>query len=316
MKHIISLTVLAALLLILAATGLARAEEVTLRVGDQKAGLKALLEVSGQAKDLPYKIQWSEFPAAAPILEALNTEALDVGYTGDLAFLTVYSAGAPIRAIGGSRSAARSQAILVPKDSPARTIADLRGKRLAGNKGGWGQFLILAALEQAGIPADQVKWSYLGPIDARAALSSGAVDGWAIWEPYVSTAVVQDGARVIADGTGLTPTITFLVATQDAIAKRRAALVDFRRRLYVAWAWGLDHIPTYAAYNASLTGLAEPIVARAYEDDHRTPLQIDDGVVAEVQQAADRSLRYGILPKKLDVAAAIDRSFDGPAVTQ
>jgi len=161
-----------------------------------------------------------------------------------------------------------------------------------------------------------VKWSYLGPIDARAALASGSIDAWAIWEPYVSTAVVQDGARVIADGTGLTPTITFLVATQDAIAQRRAALVDFRRRLYAAWAWGLDHIPTYAAYNASLTGLPEPIVARAYEDDHRTPLQIDDSVVAEVQQAADRSLRYGILPRKLDVAAAIDRSFDGPAVTQ
>ena len=87
--HLISLSLIGALLAFLLATGLARAEEVTLRVGDQKAGLKALLEVSGQTKDLPYKIQWSEFPAAAPILEALNTEALDVGYTGDLAFLTV-----------------------------------------------------------------------------------------------------------------------------------------------------------------------------------------------------------------------------------
>ena len=161
-----------------------------------------------------------------------------------------------------------------------------------------------------------MKWSYLGPIDARAALSSGAVDGWAIWEPYVSTAVVQDGARIVADGTGLTPTITFLVATEDAIARRRTALADFHRRLYAAWTWGLDHIPTYAAYNAGLTGLPEPIVERAYEDDHRVPLQIDDAIVAEVQQAADRSLRYGILPRKLDVAAAIDRSFGGAAVTQ
>ena len=316
MKHVISLTLIGALLAFLAAAGLARAEDVVLRVGDQKAGLKALLEVSGFAKDLPYEIRWAEFPAAAPILEALNTGALDVGYTGDLSFITVYSAGAPIRAIGGSRSDPRSQAILVPKDSPARTIADLRGKRLAGTKGGWGQFLILAALEQAGIPADQVKWSFLGPIDARAALASGAIDGWAIWEPYVSTAEVQDGARIVATGAGLTPTITFLVASQDAIAKHRAALADFRRRLYAAWVWGLDHIPTYAAYNSSLTGLPEPIVERAYEDDHRTPLQIDDGVIAEVQQAADRSVRYGILSKRLDVAAAIDRSFDAPAVTQ
>ena len=85
------------------------ADAVTLRVGDQKGGNRSLLEIAGLAKDLPYKIEWSEFPAAAPILEALNAGALDVGYTGDLSFLTVYAAGAPIKAIGGTRS-----------DAPAR----------------------------------------------------------------------------------------------------------------------------------------------------------------------------------------------------
>src|SRR3984893_14430757 len=83
------------------------ADTVTLRVGDQKGGNRSLLEIAGLAKDLPYKIEWSEFPAAAPILEALNAGALDVGYTGDLAFLTVYAAGAPIKAIGGTRADAR-----------------------------------------------------------------------------------------------------------------------------------------------------------------------------------------------------------------
>jgi hypothetical protein len=80
------------------------ADAVTLRVGDQKGGNRSLLEIAGLAKDLPYKIEWSEFPAAAPILEALNAGALDVGYTGDLAFLTVYAAGAQIKAIGGTRA--------------------------------------------------------------------------------------------------------------------------------------------------------------------------------------------------------------------
>jgi sulfonate transport system substrate-binding protein len=91
----------AALFFAITASALA-AEPVTLRVGDQKGGNRSLLEISGYAKDLPYKIEWSEFPAAAPILEALNAGALDVGYTGDLSFLTVYAAGAPIKAIGGT----------------------------------------------------------------------------------------------------------------------------------------------------------------------------------------------------------------------
>ena len=92
----------------IAASALA-ANTVTLRVGDQKGGNRSLLEISGYAKDLPYRIEWSEFPAAAPILEALNAGALDVGYTGDLSFLTVYAAGAPIKAIGGTRSDARTK---------------------------------------------------------------------------------------------------------------------------------------------------------------------------------------------------------------
>ena len=108
------------------------ADTITLRVGDQKGGNRSLLEIAGLAKDLPYKIEWSEFPAAAPILEALNAGALDVGYTGDLAFLTVYAAGAPIKAIGGTRADARTQAILVRNDSPIKSAADLKGKRLAG----------------------------------------------------------------------------------------------------------------------------------------------------------------------------------------
>lgn len=94
----------------------ARAEEIVLRVGDQKGGNRSLLEIAGYAKDVPYRIAWSEFPAAAPILEALNAGALDVGYTGDLSFLTVVAAGAPIKAIGGTKSDPRTQTILVRAD--------------------------------------------------------------------------------------------------------------------------------------------------------------------------------------------------------
>src|SRR5580693_8316460 len=105
------------------------------RAGVTLFGVAVGFAITGLARDLPYKIEWSEFPAAAPILEALNAGALDVGYTGDLAFLTVYAAGAPIRAIGGTRADARTQAILVRNDSPIKTAADLKGKRLAGTRG-------------------------------------------------------------------------------------------------------------------------------------------------------------------------------------
>jgi sulfonate transport system substrate-binding protein len=281
-------------------------DAITLRVGDQKGGNRSLLEIAGLATDLPYKIEWSEFPAAAPILEALNAGALDVGYTGDLAFLTVYAAGAPIKAIGGTRADARTQAILVRKDSPIKTAADLKGKRLAGTRGGWGQFLIDATLEKAGHKIDDATF---GPVDAKIALVAGSIDGWAVWEPYVSYATLKDNARIVADGEGLTPTITFIVASDQAIATKRAAVQDLVQRLNKARLWSLDHLGEYAKNAAELTKLPEDVLLSAYTAQRTSPIVIDADIVKEVQEASDRATRYGILSKTLDVSKAVDPSF-------
>ena len=286
---------------------------MTLRVGDQKGGNRSLLEISGYAKDLPYKIEWSEFPAAAPILEALNAGALDVGYTGDLSFLTVYAAGAPIKAIGGTRSDARTQAILVRKDSPIKTIADLKGKRLAGTRGGWGQFLIDATLEKAGYKIDDATFAPLGPVDAKIALVAGSIDAWAVWEPYVSYATLKDNARIVANGEGLTPTVTFIVASDPrdrhqargrsgsrAAAQQGAAMVARPSRRVRE-----EHRRTHQASRR-----------RAVERLHGATHQSDRdrrNIVKEVQEASDRATRYGILSKKLDVSKAVDRSFTAAA---
>lgn len=302
----------AAISLVIAASAFAE-DIVTLRVGDQKGGNRSLLEISGYAKDLPYKIEWSEFPAAAPILEALNAGALDVGYTGDLSFLTVYAAGAPIKAIGGTRSDAKTQAILVRQDSPIQSAADLKGKRLAGTRGGWGQFLIDATLEKAGYKIADATFAPLGPVDAKIALVAGSIDAWAVWEPYISFATIKDKARVIATGEGLTPTVTFIVASDSAIATKRAAVQDLVQRLNKARLWSLDHFPEYAKNTAELTKLPEDVLLSAYTAQRTSPIAIDDNIVKEIQEASDRATRFGILPKTLDVNKAVDRSFTAAA---
>ena len=300
--------------LLLAGTAFAAAgDSIVLRVGDQKGGNRSLLEISGLARDLPYKIEWAEFPAAAPILEAINAGSLDVGYTGDLSFLTVYAGGAPIKAIGGTRSDAKTQAILVRKDSPIKSAVDLKGKRLAGTRGGWGQFLIDATQEKAQIRLEDATFAPLGPVDAKIALLAGSIDAWAVWEPYISYATLKDKARVVADGEGLTPTITFIVASDTAIATKRAALQDFVNRLNQARLWSLDHVADYARSTAELTKLPEDVLLAAYQAQRTTPIVIDDVVVTEVQAASDRATRYGILSRTLDVSKAVDRSFTVPA---
>jgi sulfonate transport system substrate-binding protein len=308
MKKRLSILLAAALGAVIATSAYA-ADPITLRIGDQKGGNRSLLESSGLAKDLPYKIVWSEFPAAAPILEALNAGALDVGHTGDLAFLSIFAAGSPIKAIGGVRANADTQAILVRNDSPIKTAADLKGKRLAGTRGGWGQFLIDATLEKAGHKITDATFAPLGPVDAKIALVAGSIDGWAVWEPYVSYAVLKDNARVVADGAGLTPTLTFIIASEQAIATKREAIADFLTRLNKARTWSRENVEAYAKNTSELTKLPEDVLLRAYKAQDTRPIAIDDGVIKEFQEASDRATRYGILGKPVDVSKAVDRSF-------
>ncbi|HTF79507.1 MAG TPA: aliphatic sulfonates ABC transporter substrate-binding protein, partial [Bradyrhizobium sp.] len=156
---------------------------------------------------------------------------------------------------------------------------------------------------------DDATFAPLGPVDAKIALVAGSIDGWAVWEPYVSYATLKDNARVIANGEGLTPTITFLVASDQAIATKRAAVQDLVQRLNKARLWSLDHLPEYAGNTAELTKLPEDVLLSAYTAQRTSPIVIDENIVKEVQEASDRATRYGILSKTLDVSKAVDRSF-------
>ena len=295
----------------LASAGLlrpARAAPAVLRIGNQKGGLRSLFEASGVAASLPYVIEWSEFGAAQPLLEALNAGALDLGHQGDFAFLTAFAAGARLKAIGASRALPAGQAILVRSPS-IRSVADLRGRKVAGNRAGWGQYLIHAALQQAGVPVAAVDLKLLPPADAALAFRSGGVDAWAVWDPYVSFEVLTFGARVLVDGSGLSPSITFVAATEAAIAGKRALLVDFLGRFAAAWQWAQGHIPDYARYNAGLTHLPQPVLERAYAEQQSGAVLLDAGLIAEFQRVADQSAAFSLLRSGLQVQDSLDLTF-------
>ena len=104
------------------------------------------------------------------------------------------------------------------------------------------------------------------------------------------------------------------MASDQAIATKRAAVQDLVRRLNKARLWSLDHIGDYARSTAELTKLPEDVLLSAYAAQRTSPIVIDAGIVSEVQQASDRATRYGILAKTLDVEQAVDRSFTAAAV--
>jgi sulfonate transport system substrate-binding protein len=299
---------LLALAFLAGATQVAGAQ-VALRVGDQKGNSQAVMEAAGVLKDVPYRIEWKEFVAAAPLLEALGAGAIDTGLVGDAPFTFAAAANVPVKAITAIRQSREGLAILVPPNSPIKSFDDLRGKKIATGRGSIGHQLILAALEAKGWTTNDVQLVFLTPSDAKVAYSQGSVDAWSTWEPYVSQEEVLFKSRTVITGEGLTPGLSFTVATPNAIRDKREALADFIRRLTAARAWSQDHVDSYAASWGKLMNIPPEVAEHWLSRAKIRIAPIDDAAVAGEQQTIDLYLRAGLIKQKLDANAIVDRSF-------
>jgi len=294
--------------LLFGATGVAGAQE-TLRVGDQKGNAQAVMEAAGVLKDLPYRIEWKEFAAAAPLLEALGAAAIDTGLVGDAPFTFAAAANVPVKAITAIRQSGEGLAILVSESSPIKSFDDLKGKKIATGRGSIGHQLILAALEAKGWTANDVQIVFLAPSDAKVAYSQGSIDAWSTWEPYVSQEEVLFKSRRVITAEGLTPGLSFTVATPDAIRDKRALLEDFVRRLAVARNWSLGHVVGYAESWGRLMNIPPAVALNWLQRAKISIAPIDDGVVADEQKTIDLYFRAGLIKQKLEASAIVDRSF-------
>lgn len=296
--------------LALACTAMSASSGVTLRVGDQKGGNQSLLSAAGELNGLPYQIEWSEFPAAAPLLEALNAGAIDVGYVGNAPFLFAYATGVPARVISVVRQNSDGLAIVVPANSPIQKVRDLKGRHIGTGRGSIGHYLVLATLEKAGLRIEDVNLVFLGPIDARAALTSGAIDAWATWDPYTSMLELFEGARRVADGNGFSADKSYLVAGVGAIREKRAALADFALRLNRARQWALQHTDQYADTWAKITGNPPAVAKRWFTRAQIHGVVMDDALVADQQSIVDLYAKAGVIRTRFSVGEAFDRSFN------
>jgi sulfonate transport system substrate-binding protein len=284
--------------------------QTVLKVGSQKGGTKAVLIASGALEGVPYKIEWSEFAAAQPLLEAVGAGAVDLGEAGDAPFLFAYASGSKIKAVQAGKSGGSSTALLVRKGSPIHDLADLRGKKIATGRGSIGHYLLLKLLEESGLKPADVQVVFLNPGDAKAAFTSGAIDGWVTWGSYVALAKLHDDATVLADGTGRLSGYGFEAASEAAITGKRPQVEDFLRRLAKARRWAGEHPKEFAAALSKETGLQPDVALYTVQQYRIAPSAIDDKAVAEATAVLDRFRAAGAVSSTRDPAGAFDRSFN------
>jgi sulfonate transport system substrate-binding protein len=287
--------------------------EVTLAIGDQKGGSKALLEAAGVLDELRYEVEWKEFTSGPPLLEALNAGAIDIGGVGNTPPLFAAAASSDLVVVAGDTMGAKGDTVVVPDGSPVTDVADLEGKAVAVAKGSSANYNLLAQLQEAGLDFDDVDVEYLQPADALAAFSAGHVDAWAIWDPYTAQAELEEDARILTDGAGLVNGMVFQAANPDALDDRAtsAAIEDYVARLAEAKAWSNTHREEWAQVWSQETGLALDVTSRAVSRRVATPVALDEEVVASEQEMADAFVGAGLLPEQFDVGAFFDDRYNG-----
>ena len=293
-------------LLLPVAQAQARAE---LRIGYQKsASLFVLQKAQGSLEKrlapLGFGVKWVEFPAGPQLLEGLNVGSVDVGCVGEAPPIFAQAAGARFVYFGHDPAAPQAEAILVAKDSPIQSVAALKGKKVALNKGSNVHYLLVRLLEKNGLKLSDVQPVYLAPADARAAFESKAVDAWVIWDPFQASAEKTIGARVLADGKGVVNNYQYYLGERGFVGKNPKVIEALFEDSVERGRWLKANLRQAAEIIAPLQGLPVDVVElslRRYEFNVRP---LTDAVVADQQKIADTFHELKLIPKAVSVKEA------------
>ncbi|WP_395698274.1 sulfonate ABC transporter substrate-binding protein [Methylocella sp.] len=280
----------------------------TLRVGYQKYGSLVLLKSRGllekKLAPLGVAVAWSEFPAGPQMLEALNAGAIHVGQAGEAPPIFAQAASPDFAYLASEPASPAGEAILVPKDSPLRSLAELKGKTVGLNKGSNVHFLLVRALESAGVAYGDIKPAFLPPADARAAFEKGAIDAWAIWDPFFAAAESAIGARPLATAQGLAPNYQFLLGSRAFAQANPAAIDALVAAVNETTEWTHSDTDAAAAALAPSTGIPAPVLKIALKRQNFGAGPLGAQTIADQQAIADAFFKLGLLPKAIVVADA------------
>ncbi|HTU04484.1 MAG TPA: ABC transporter substrate-binding protein [Trebonia sp.] len=290
---------------------------VTLNVGDQKGtGAEAVLKAAGLLSTLPFKVNWSDFTSGPPMLEAMASGSVDIGGVGDAPPVFAASGGEGVEIVGARSTPSGDQdAIVVPKGSSITSIQQLKGKKIAYGSGSSANYHLLTVLTKAGLTKSDVTLVNLQPAPALAAFTSGAVDAWDIWPPYVQQVVAQDGARVLAIGPQYGSPYSFEVASKAAVAnpEKAAAINVYLATLNKAYTWTAEHPSAWGAAWSAAAGLPASITDVAAKVDATTPVPITSAVTASEQNLVSQFYKAGLIPTNVDMSQYITTQFNSTA---
>jgi sulfonate transport system substrate-binding protein len=276
-----------------------------LRIGYQKNGILVVAKqqkvIENRLKDLGFGVRWIEFSFGPPLLEALGLGSIDFGTTGDSPPIFAQAAGANLVYVAALPAAGSNAAILLPKGSEIRTLADLKGKRVAFAKASSAHNFTIAALEKAGLTYKDIQPVYLAPADAAAAFTRGSVDAWTIWDPYFAIAEKGEGVRILTLATQVAAQNSFFLANRTFTQANPAVVSAVIDALAGVARWSRQNRGEVARLLSEGTGVELSAMERSVERTDYVVEPVSATVAAEQQRVADRFHALGLIPKPIAI---------------
>lgn len=278
----------------------------TLRIGLQKSStLTTILRTRGTLEQLlaplNVKVTWHEFTSGLPLLEALNLGNIDVSAdVADTVPVFAQAAGANLTFVAQESPSPSAQAIVVRADSPIKTVADLKGKKIGFAKAAGVHFLLIAALEKSGLAFKDIEPAYLTPADGRAAFERGAIDAWVVWDPFLAAVQKQSTVRVLADGRDLASYQRYYLAGTSFAQARPDVLRVFFTELQKAGVWVKQSPKDAAALLAPVWGLDAGVIELANSRRSYEVRAVVPAALTEQQRIADAFFAEKLLPRRVN----------------
>lgn len=299
---------------ILPIAGKARAAAKELRIGWQKNGVLALAKSQGAIEkrfaDRGITVSWSEFTSGPPLLEALGAGALDFGPTGDVPPLFAQAARGNLLYVGTYRGSSEGSAILVHADSAIKTIADLKGRKLAFKRGSSAHNVTVKVLRKGGLAPTDVVQLDLAPPDAAAAFKTGSIDAWSIWDPYTAIAEADPQTRVLTTADGIVDSWSYFLGNGDFVAENGNLVVELIDELQKVGAAAQANFDETVKAIASITGVPEPVTRTVLSRKNANlgaVSTVTDAAITYQQALADEFYELKIIPRKLAIADIVWR---------
>jgi sulfonate transport system substrate-binding protein len=284
-------------------------QSLAVRIGYQKYGTLNVVKAEGgfekSLTDKGVKVSWILFTAGPQLMEALNAGSIDFGNAGEAPPVFAQAAGVNFVYFGNQPPYPEGEALLVKPDSPIHSVQDLRGKRIALNKGSNVHFFLVKVLEKNGLRLDDVTPTYLPPADAWAAFEGGSVDAWAIWDPFLSAAVAKTGAKILQNGENVIANREFFLADRTFAQAHQDVLLSLRKAIDRCATWTKAKPDEIVRYLAPQLGMSEEVLNTVVRRQSWGFQPISDQVASDQQAIADTFFSLKLIPKPVHVADAV-----------